>query len=111
MVVFLCPFCQVSSHQGDHCHSHGGPRLSVQGGVHHPLHQHQPQGLHLIYPLSLIPEKAWVNKLLPQHQIPKLTCPDFLWSESVLSLLAAISSLGVDDLMGLLAEIPGDLAL
>lgn len=37
--------------------------------------------------------------------------PDFLKSESVFSLLAAISSLGVDDLIGLLAEMPGDLAL
>lgn len=38
------------------------------------------------------------------------SCPDFLRSESVFSLLAATSSLGVDDLIGLLAEIPGDLA-
>jgi len=38
------------------------------------------------------------------------SCPDFLRSESVFSLLAAISSLGVEDLIGLLAEMPGDLA-
>ena len=53
-----------------------------------------------------------MNSELLKHLslLRRLTCPDFLKSESVFSLLAATSSLGVDDLIGLLAEIPGDLA-
>ena len=38
-------------------------------------------------------------------------CPDLRSSDSSFSFFAAISSLGVDDLMGDLAEMPGDLGL